>query len=300
MATFAKSSFNVLNYASIRPTYPQQLFEYVFNFHKKSGKAQWDRAVDLGCGTGQVTAELTAFKEVYGVDPSSKMVVGAQKAVEALNVPNKVVFVEGNAEELPFLEDHSVDLIVAGQAAHWFTYDKLWPELARVLKSKGSFAFWGYSEFRLSKYPALTPLIREYAQGSDPSESLGPHWQQPGRNIIDNHFFDIPPPPETEFEDWEHAKSTGYHYPEIADAKPVILKKTLTWEGLEAYLRSFSALHTYHERYPEDAAKKDKGDGDIAQRFVKRLQEGVAQSTGSKGDSIDIEWPLAIIMARRK
>lgn len=45
---------------------------------------------------------------------------------------------------------------------------------------------------RLSRYPSLTPLINAYSQGSDPSTSLGPHWEQPGRSIIDNHLREIP------------------------------------------------------------------------------------------------------------
>jgi len=55
MATFAKSTFNASVYAASRPTYPAQLFEYIFSFHGKGDpKAQWNRAVDAGCGTGTV------------------------------------------------------------------------------------------------------------------------------------------------------------------------------------------------------------------------------------------------------
>jgi hypothetical protein len=63
-----------------------------------------------------------------------------------------------------------------------------------------------YSEFRVAGHPSLTPLITEYAQGSDPENSLGPHWQQPGRSILDNHLVHIPsaidvlPDKFTEFE----------------------------------------------------------------------------------------------------
>lgn len=52
----------------------------------------------------------------------------------------------------------------------------------------------GYSEFRLAKYPTVTPLIHEYSQGSDPANSLGPHWERPGRTILDEHFLAIPDP----------------------------------------------------------------------------------------------------------
>ena len=75
----------------------------------------------------------------------------------------------------------------------------------------------------------------------------------------------------------------------------------MTWNDLLAYLRTFSALHTYHQKYPGDLLRSD---GDIAVRFCKRLQAEVAQhenrSAGSLSDEIDIEWPVALILARRK
>ncbi len=52
----------------------------------------------------------------------------------------------------------------------------------------------GYSEFRLAHYATATPLINAYSQGSDPKNSLGPHWERPGRTIVDNHLLDIPDP----------------------------------------------------------------------------------------------------------
>lgn len=105
----------------------------------------------------------------------------------------------------------------------------MWPEVARVLRKDGSAAFWvravslprtivtdglpkGYSEFRLTNYPKLTPLISQYSQGSDPEKSLGPHWQQPGRSIVDNHFLDVPKATDVlpdKFKDWEHVFFTG-------------------------------------------------------------------------------------------
>ncbi len=102
--------------------------------------------------------------------------------------------VNSNAEDLSFLAPSTVDLVIAAQAAHWFDYSKLWPELDRVLRPSGTVAFWVYSEFRLPAYPSLTPLITDYAQGTDPATSLGPHWQRPGRTILENHLLDVPEP----------------------------------------------------------------------------------------------------------
>lgn len=52
MATFGKATYNAATYASIRPTYPRQLYDLIFRYHEQGRKARWGTAVDLGCGTG--------------------------------------------------------------------------------------------------------------------------------------------------------------------------------------------------------------------------------------------------------
>ena len=52
MATYSKASFNFARYAAARPTYPRQLYDFVYKYHESTPDARWDVAVDLGCGTG--------------------------------------------------------------------------------------------------------------------------------------------------------------------------------------------------------------------------------------------------------
>jgi SAM-dependent methyltransferase len=69
------------------------------------------------CCKGQATSELTPFKRVIGVDPSANMIdVARQSTAQLGNSVNGTCFeyINGNAENLPFLEDGSVDLITAG------------------------------------------------------------------------------------------------------------------------------------------------------------------------------------------
>ncbi len=109
---------------------------------------------------------------------------------------------------------------------------------------------------------------------------------------------------------------------------PIILTKSLTWLELLAYLRSWSALHNYLERYPqdkdapvdqrfleEDTEALEGGEkwfdtamelgavksGDIAVRFWKDLRQGVSNAGGKSGmlDQVDVEWPVAMILVRR-
>ncbi|KAH8103353.1 S-adenosyl-L-methionine-dependent methyltransferase [Cristinia sonorae] len=305
MATFGRASYDAARYASIRPTYPQELFRVVFDYHRANNPSpRWGTAVDLGCGTGQATRQCTPFERIIGVEPSAKMLEQARKVPRPAELKGTLDYVQSPAEELPFLEDSSVDLILSAQAAHWFDWNKLWREAARVLRPDGTLAVWGYSEFRLTNYPSATPLINEYSQGTDPKSSLGPYWERPGRSILDNHLLDIPRPQNVvpgQFHSFQHLFFRGKHHDHLPaeQSKPVLLQKTVTWEGLLDYFYTFSSFHTFQQQNPEDSKHPE---GDIAVRFWKALQAHVSEESGGKiatSDEIQIEWPIALIMAKR-
>ncbi|KAK0192066.1 S-adenosyl-L-methionine-dependent methyltransferase [Armillaria mellea] len=303
MATFAKKSFNASVYAASRPTYPKALFDFIFAYHESGVVSsqqpasvprynpRWDLAVDLGCGTGQATIELTPFKKVVGVEPGEKMLDAARKYLKERigDSESRFEFVKSGAEDLSFIAPSTVDLVIAAQAAHWFDYSKLWPELDRVLRPSGTVAFWVYSEFRLPAYPSLTPLITDYAQGTDPSTSLGPHWQRPGRSILENHLLDVPEP------SWgktDRVFFTGSHYPDLPSPLPVILRTKTTWGALLTYFRSWSSLHTYLEH---------GGEG-IEVRFWNALREGAAKEGNAaveESDELMVEWPIGMMLVKK-
>lgn len=98
------------------------------------------------------------------------------------------------------------------------------------------------------------------------------------------------------------ALSAGHHHEYLPESqsRPVILERTVTWEGLLAYLHTFSALHTFHQQHPEDV---NHPDGDIAVRFMKKLQCHVSEKSGGRtvedSEDIKIEWPVALLLAKR-
>ncbi|KAH8804267.1 S-adenosyl-L-methionine-dependent methyltransferase [Flagelloscypha sp. PMI_526] len=291
MATFAKPAFNAAIYAASRPTYPSRLWEYVVANHLSKPAAKLDLAVDIGCGTGQATAQIPNFSHVIGIDPSQSMIDKARAAhPQTLDGNRKLEFRHSSAEELSScgIETGTVDLITAAQACHWFDFSKVWPEVARVLRPSGTFSFWGYSEMRITNKPELTPLINAFWQGSDPRTSLAPHFQRPGRTIVETHLTAVPEPPEDLFEDFKRIYFVGSHHPELPKPHlPVILQKTMPWESLFAYIQSASAYHTYEEKYGEEEASK------FAMKFVNDVRSAV-------GDEVGVEWPLALLVGRRK
>ncbi|KAJ2932317.1 hypothetical protein H1R20_g4787, partial [Candolleomyces eurysporus] len=296
MSAFAKSTFNTATYATSRPTYPPRLFEHIFNYYvngrsREDGQKdrQWERAVDVGCGTGQATSHLTGrFKNVVCVDPSAGML---QKARDHLVVnsrsdpqaPNThFSFVQGSAEDLhaALPEDGSVDLLIAAQACHWFDWTKVWPETRRVLrKGSGVAAYWVYGEIRLTNFPSLTPLITEFWQGPEPQsggsnsgvpKSLGAYFQRPGRTILERLLVDVPSPSsvlgasDCGLTDFQRAYFTDEKslIPPLdasesnsltqAVQHPTLMRFSWRWIDILGYVRTTSALHSYHEKFPED------------------------------------------------
>lgn len=89
------------------------------------------RVLDLGAGTGKLTAALVAMGvEVTAVEPDPAMLD------QLRSVLPRVRAVPGSAEAIP-LADRSVDAVVVGNAMHWFDMRAAGPEIARVLVPHG-------------------------------------------------------------------------------------------------------------------------------------------------------------------
>lgn len=125
-------------YVKYRPSYSVKLFETIISYCEEGGTGR-GLAVDLGCGSGQATSQLSRFfKKVIGVDISQAQIANAPQIY-----PN-VSYMVGAAEDLEFLEDGSVDLVTIATALHWMDTDKLYGTIKRILKPDGVFAVWGY------------------------------------------------------------------------------------------------------------------------------------------------------------
>ncbi|MGQ0550299.1 MAG: methyltransferase domain-containing protein [Armatimonadota bacterium] len=85
------------DYARYRLPYPRSLFEHLVSCFRLDGTG---RALDLGCGTGQLAIPLAPyFEQVVAMDPDRGMLDEARRAAEAAGVAN-VRFVQGSSWEL--------------------------------------------------------------------------------------------------------------------------------------------------------------------------------------------------------
>jgi ubiquinone/menaquinone biosynthesis C-methylase UbiE len=91
--------------------------------------------VDLGCGTGRFTKELSDHfsAKVYGIDLSWKMLTTAKQSV----ISPLIKYIQGSAENIP-LADGVADLVFISMVYHHIKdKSKAMQEIARVSKSNG-------------------------------------------------------------------------------------------------------------------------------------------------------------------
>jgi SAM-dependent methyltransferase len=115
-------------YAKHRPDYSQTAVRWAL------AHARGPRVLDLGAGTGRLTATLVGVgADVVAVEPDSAMLAELRKVLPAVRA------LSGSAESIP-LPDGSVDAVLAGHALHWFDMAVAGPEIARVLVPGGILA----------------------------------------------------------------------------------------------------------------------------------------------------------------
>lgn len=118
-------------YDAYRPGYPLEVLGVV---RGRTHLADHAVVADIGAGTGiSSLLFLSEDSTVYAVEPNAAMRAAAKKRFEAY--PHFFP-IDGTAEATT-LQPASVDLIVAGQAFHWFDKPRAKAEFARILRPNG-------------------------------------------------------------------------------------------------------------------------------------------------------------------
>jgi len=153
-------------YAEHRPDYAQAAVRWALE------PASGPRVLDLGAGTGKLTAVLVALgADVIAVEPDPAMLaelrraLPAARALPAVRALSAVRALPGSAEAIP-LPDASVDAVLAGHALHWFDMAIAGPEIARVLVPGGILAgLWNVFDDRLDWVAGLERVSGSAAIG---------------------------------------------------------------------------------------------------------------------------------------
>lgn len=124
-------SSRVANYVRYRPGYPPEIVELL---KKECGLTRDSIIADIAFGTGIFTRILLEDgNRVIGVEPNDDM---RRAGEEFLAQYSRFTSVTGTAEATT-LPDHSVDIITAAQAAHWFDCESASREFHRILRPGG-------------------------------------------------------------------------------------------------------------------------------------------------------------------
>jgi ubiquinone/menaquinone biosynthesis C-methylase UbiE len=163
-------------YAAYRPSYPDQLFSDIYDYHTRR-HGQWGVAIDVACGSGQATIPLSQkFGKVYGLD------LNPTQIAEAPRRPN-IDYSISPAETLKF-DSASTDLITIAQAAHWLDLPLVYKEFERVLKKDhGTLAIWCYGFCHIDDVEVEKALQSFYAAIKD-------FWEE-RRVLVNNLYRDL-------------------------------------------------------------------------------------------------------------
>lgn len=212
---------------------------------------------------------------------------------------SNVEFHQGSAESSPFLKDGEVDMVVAGQAAHWFDYAKLWPEMSRLVRKGGTVAFWGYKDPVLVDYPRASEILQRNMYGDDP-ETFGPYWSMPGRRYVAEQLRVIQPPSPS-FSDVERIEYEPATNGSRSGEGTIFMERKASIGQTKAYYRTFSSFHGWQEAHPEQIARAKGGSGDLVDRMFDEMAQDPegGEVFRDEENKVLMEWGSALVMARR-
>ena len=267
------------------------MYDHILSFHH----GPRNLLLDLGTGPGIVPRALSnSFTHLIGADPSEGMISQARSLTPSAQYPN-ITYEVAPAEYLPFVQSGSVDMVVAGQSAHWFDYARFWKEMRRIVRTGGTIACWGYKDSVFVDFPKASKIMYHFGY-DDRDDRLGPFWQQPGRSILQDQLRRVEPPQD----EWEQVTRVEYEPGtrgrRTGQGTPFLEKRMKVGEVIE-YVRTWSSYHAWLEAHPDQMPVKDGGNGDVADRMYEEMKE--AEQWESADLEVYIEWGTALIMARK-
>jgi len=205
-------------YARFRPEYPPELATFLASLAPDK-----TLAVDVGCGTGQLTQLLAPhFEHVMGLDPSTDQINNATAL-------NNMEYRCAAAEQLP-VADASTALVTAAQAAHWFDLPRFYAEARHIMVPDGIVALVSYGVLDLE--PQLNERFQHFYW-----HEIGPYWP-PERKLVDTGYATI-----------------DFPFEEIT---PPAMHIRLNWNLAEflGYVSTWSAIRSAREAGREDVLQK--------------------------------------------
>jgi SAM-dependent methyltransferase len=162
------------DYAQFRPQYPEAFVKYISRLVKYRGVV-WDCA----CGSGQLSLPLAEhFQLVLASDISAGQ-------INAAPGHKGILYTVQPAEKTDF-PDEFFDMVVVGQAIHWFNHEAFYREAKRVMGPNAVLVAIGYGLMHVS--PEVDAVLDHFYKNI-----TGPYWE-PERKYIDDAYATLPFP----------------------------------------------------------------------------------------------------------
>ncbi|KAI0381520.1 S-adenosyl-L-methionine-dependent methyltransferase [Hypomontagnella monticulosa] len=305
------------DYVSTRPKYSVAFYDKIYSHHA-AHSSSWEIAHDVGCGAGQVSAELASrFKHVVASDMNDTHIAVAQRRLTPTLGPERLSFTHCMGEHL--VDNHppgSADLVAIAEAMVLMDEHVALESFSRLLRSGGTLAFWFYGrptfsdpKLRAEAQPLIDEImVRNWSKvirGSGERRIAG--FQRAAEGMASWLDY-VPLDPET----WTDVRRIKWNP-----------SATLPFFGEEACgfpIKSTSNVtpkeHTEEHEDPEwwrndwDLAELKKyfsvlfpgfkqavGDGDAE---INRLFEQLKVHFGGEGKIKQFTWPAVLVTATRK
>ncbi|XP_042022610.1 putative methyltransferase DDB_G0268948 [Salvia splendens] len=237
-------------YSESRPTYPQQLFDFI-----ASKTPSHNLAWDVGTGTGQAALSLAAiYDNVIATDTSPAQL---ELAAPHPNITYRCTTAAVTMDELHTKvgSQSTFDLVAVAQAMHWFDRPAFYDRAKWLLKKPGGvLAAWCYTTPEVDA--AVDAVFHRFY-----TVDSRPYWDS-ARGLVDRKYETV----EFPFEPVDGLEDTG---PVRFNAE-----KEMDLEGFFTYLRSWSAYQTAKEKGVELLT------GEVIDRFTAAWsRDGVTQKT---------------------
>jgi SAM-dependent methyltransferase len=159
LAPTQRFSSRVENYVRYRPGYPVGIIDLL---RDECGLSADTVIAEIGSGSGKLTELLLPCgNRIFGVEPNQEMRAAGERLLGA----NPRFTSVAAAAEATMLRDESVDLVVVGQAFHWFDRERCREEFLRILRP-GGWVVLIWNDRRTDATPFLTAyetLLRDFA-----------------------------------------------------------------------------------------------------------------------------------------
>lgn len=247
-------------YDDARPGYPEQMVDVVLAY---SGLEPGDRALEIGAGTGQATAQF-AWRgiAVHAVEPGAAMADYIRDKFDGADLD---VTVQTADLETAELEPDSFDLAFASTSWHWLTPGLRWTIVSQALKPGGTFAaFWNIPHWRRTTLCAQLDAV--YQQSGADLSQLGPMAAaEVEHSALMNEFFNDAPDREA-FTDFRGGQ---FEWSETYTANDYV-----------------ALLGTYGDHLT------------LAEDVRERLFAGLAEAINANGGTIELPYTTHVLITR--